>query len=267
MILTRRRHDKSGNILLRIIPICCLLGIVFIAAQVFAAIPLVTDDTGTQGKGKFQLELFGEYSDDTQNGVKAKSTDLSATLTYGIIDTVDIILSIPYAFWEEREGSFTERENGFSDIAMEVKWRFFEKNGFSLALKPGFTLPAGDEDEGLGSGRGTYYLYFIASREANPWSFHFNLACMRNENKLDERKDIWHASFASTLEVIKKLKLVGDIGLETNPDRTSGIAPAYILGGFIYSPAENFDIGLGVKGGLTEPEADVSVRGGITWRF
>ena len=241
--------------------------IVGISGNVFAAIPLVTDDTGTQGRGKFQLELFGEYSDDTQDGVKTNSTDLSATLTYGIIDTVDLILTVPYSFWKEREGSSTEREDGFSDIAMEVKWRFFEKNGFSFALKPGFTLPTGDEDKGLGSGRGAYYMYFIASKEANPWSFHFNLAYMRNENKIDERKDIWHASLASTLEIVKGLKLVGDIGLETNPDRTSGTVPAYILGGFIYSPAENFDIGLGIKGGLTEPEADVSVRGGVTWRF
>ena len=45
------------------------------------------------------------------------------------------------------------------------------------------------------------------------------------------------------------------------------MCPAYILGGFIYSVKENFDIGIGVKGGLTKPETDISVRGGITWRF
>jgi len=41
---------------------------------------------------------------------------------------------------------------------------------------------------------------------------------IRNENKVDERKDIWHASFAATWEVVKNLKLAADIGIERNPD-------------------------------------------------
>ena len=32
--------------------------------SLYAAHPLITDDTGTQGKGRFQLELNGEYSFD-----------------------------------------------------------------------------------------------------------------------------------------------------------------------------------------------------------
>jgi hypothetical protein len=72
---------------------------------------------------------------------------------------------------------------------------------------------------------------------------------------------------AATVDVMKELKLVGDFGGETNPDRSSNTPPVYILGGFIYSPSENFDIGLGVKGGLTESETDIAVRGGITYRF
>ena len=66
---------------------------------------------------------------------------------------------------------------------------------------------------------------------------------------------------------MKDLKLVGDFGFETNPDSTSTNPPVYILGGLIYSVSENLDIGLGVKGGLTKPETDIAVRGGITWRF
>lgn len=113
----------------------------------------------------------------------------------------------------------------------------------------------------------TYYLYFITSKEMAPWAFHLNLAYIRNENKGDDRTDIWHASAAATVEVMKGLKLVGDIGVETNPEAAPDNSPAYILGGLIYSPAENIDIGLGVKGGLTKAETDIVVRGGITYRF
>jgi len=232
-----------------------------------AAIPLITDDTGTQGKGKFQLEVLGEYGHDKEGGIKGETQGVTASFTYGILDPVDIVLSVPYAIWREKDGGCTEEEDGLADLALEAKWRFFEREGFSLALKPGLTLPIGDEDKGLGAGRATEYLFLIASKETSPWAFHLNLAYIRNENKNDERDDLWHASLASSYEIFKKLKLVGDIGMEKNPDRGSSVDPAYILGGFIYSPRENLDFGLGIKGGLTNTEADLSVRGGITWRF
>jgi len=154
-----------------------------------------------------------------------------------------------------------------ADLSLEVKWRMFEREGFSLALKPGLTLPTGDEDRGLGTGRVAGYVYLISSKEISPWVFHLNLGYIRNENKIDERYDLWHASLAASYELLKSLKLVGDIGMEDNPDHCSSVDPAYLLGGLIYSPLESFNIGFAVKGGLMDAEADLSVRGGITWRF
>lgn len=237
------------------------------ATEAVAAIPLITDDTGTQGKGNFQLEVLGEYEHDKEEGLKGETEGVTASLIYGILDPVDIVFSVPYAFQREKEGGCTEEEDGLADLTLEAKWRFFEREGFSLALKPGLTLPTGDEDECLGTGRVGGYVYLIASEEISPWAFHLNLGYIRNENKIDERYDLWHASLAASYELFKSWKLVGDIGMEDNPDRGSSIDPAYILGGLIYSPLESFDIGVAIKSGLTDAEADLSVRGGITWRF
>lgn len=233
----------------------------------YAAIPLVTDDTGTQGKGKFQIELSGEYVSDKEDGVREKTLDVGAALTYGVIDNVDIVFAIPYSSWRATEAGETTSESGITDLAIEAKWRFYEKDGLSFALKPGLTIPTGDDKKGLGNGRSTYYLYLIASKEMEQLGLHLNLAYIRNENKADDRKDIFHASVATTYEVMKGLKLVGDTGIETNPDRSSADSPAYVLVGLIYSPLENLDIGFGIKGGLTRPETDISFRGGITFRF
>jgi hypothetical protein len=244
-----------------------------ISTVCLAAIPLITDDTGTQGKGKFQVEVLGEYSSDKEHvaenepWLESQHNGVGAAITYGITDAVDIVFALPYQFMKIDQDNDTQKENGFADSAVEAKWRFFEKDGFSLAAKPGITLPTGNENKGLGAGRSTYYLYLVGSKESGPWAFHSNIAYIRNENKNDGRKDIWFASLATTFEVLKGLKLVGDMGVESNADRSSTTAPAYILGGFIYSPLENFDIGLGVKGGLTKPEADLAIRGGVTWRF
>ncbi len=35
-------------------------------------------------------------------------------------------------------------------------------------------------------------MFFITTKEVGPWTFHINFGYMRNENKLDERKDIWY---------------------------------------------------------------------------
>lgn len=239
---------------------------VFSATDSSAGI-LITDDAGTMGKGKSELDLIGEYGHDKDARITSNASDFTATLTYGVIDPVDIVLSVPYQFWSLEDPESKEQGNGISDVGVEVKWRFYEKEGLSLALKPGFTIPTGDEKKGLGTGRVTAYLYFIASKEIGPWAIHMNLGYTRSENNVDQRKNIWHASVASTFEVVKRLTLDVDIGLESNTDRSSDTPPAYILGGLTYSVSESFDICLGIKGGLTKPEKDIAVRGGITWRF
>jgi hypothetical protein len=243
----------------------------------FAAHPLITDDTGTQGKGKFQVEVNSEFNYDREKeeGVTTKETggEIAAILSYGILDNIDIVLGMPFQMLKIKEDDeLTSRERGISDLSLEVKWRFYEKDGLGFALKPGITLPTGNEKKGLGNGRPSYGLAFITTKELGPWAFHFNLGYTRNEYKLREdkeanRKDIWHVSLASVVEVVKNLKLVGNIGVERNPEKASSKHPAFILGGLIYSISENVDIDIGVKGGLNKPETDFTILAGIAFRF
>lgn len=247
------------------------------AGAAFAAHPLITDDTGTQGKGKFQLEVNGEFNHDreTEEGITTKETrgEVVTALSYGITDNIDVVLGTPYQWFKIKEdGEVTSKENGISDISLELKWRFFEKDGLSFALKPGITLPTGDEEKGLGNGRASYGLIFITTKEMDPWAFHLNLGYTHNEYKLQEDKDanrrnIWQVSLASEVEVVKNLKAVANIGMERNPDKSSNTHPAFILGGVIYSITENFDVDLGVKGGLNKPETDLTILAGIAMRF
>lgn len=242
---------------------------IFIYSQsLYAAHPLITDDAGTMGKGKSQIEFNIEYSRHKEGGVKENITDLGATLTYGLTDNADFVLTLPYQRIRVKAEGETFKEDGISDISLELKWRFYEKKDVcSLALKPVLTLPTGDDDKGLGNGRATYGLYFIASKEIDPLALHLNLGYIRNENKFDDRKDLWHISLASELEVMKELKLVANIGMERNPDKESNTHPAFILGGLIYSISEKIDIDFGVKAGLNKAEADYAVLAGLSYRF
>lgn len=243
-----------------------------IPAESWAAHPLITDDAGTQGKGKFQLELNGQYDSDkeTVDGITTKTTggEMAATLSYGIVENVDLVLTLPYQWVKVEEGGLiTSDEDGISDVVLEAKWRFFEKSGYSLALKPGIIFPTGDDDKGLGTGRTGGHLFLVGSKELGAWAFHANLGYMRNENKSDEEKDLWHASLATTWEAVKNLKLVANIGIERNPDKSSSIDPAFAIGGIIYSVAKNVDLDCGVKYGLTSSETDWSLLAGVAIRF
>ena len=144
----------------------------------FAAHPLITDDTGTQGKGKFQLEVNGEYGNE-KYGIdgKKKTSKMATTLTYGASENMDIILGIPYQYIRTKtpatdtEPESTKAEDGISDISIESKWRFFEKDGLRLALKPGITLSTGDRKRGLGTGRTAYSLFLLQQRRQSRGHF------------------------------------------------------------------------------------------------
>ena len=247
-----------------------------LAGSAFAAHPLITDDTGTQGKGKMQLEFIGEYGIDKAEGVTEKTLQVPTApfLSYGITDTIDLVFGLPYASIrvEDPGAGTTDTVRGVTDVSIELKARFYEKDGLSFAVKPGISLPTGDEEKGLGNGKVSYRTFLITTKEASPWAFHFNLGYIRNEYKLpvDEdanRKDTWHVSLASQVEVIKDLKVVANIGMERNPDKTSETHPAFILGGLIYSIAENLDVDFGVKGALNRTETDITYLAGVTWRL
>ena len=105
----------------------------FFSVPVYAAAPLITDDTGTQGKGKYQIEL------DYAAGVTTTDTgqELSTTLSLGIADNVDVIVELPYD-WSPftEEGRPIAIQQGIGDMAVDIKWRFLDnskENGLSLA--------------------------------------------------------------------------------------------------------------------------------------
>lgn len=252
--------------------ILAVIALVLWNGAVFAAHPLITDDTGTQGAGKFQVEINGEYGHESEDDVTENSVEMATSFSYGINDSIDIVLGIPYQYTRTKDSDETVDEDGLSDISIEAKWRIIEKDGLSLALKPGATLPAGDEDKGLGNGRTSYGMTFITTKELDPWTLHLNFAYTHDQYKLQtdkdaNRKDIWHVSLASEIQVAEKLTAVANIGTERNADKESNIHPAFVLAGLIYSITENFDIDLGVKGGLNKPETDYSILAGTALRF
>lgn len=260
------RTTKSIRLAIRLV-----LVIMLAASPAFAGHPLVTDDTGTQGKGHYELEFNGEFERDDTGGVRSEVTTIAGSFAAGVTETIDLVLGVPYQYGrlieDADDGHEKTTKDGFSDISLELKWRFWGRNGLSFAVKPGVTFPTGDRGKGLGGGRMTYSLHLISTLEAGPACFHMNAGYVQNENKNDERKELWHVSLAAEYPVMEKLTLVANVGVDRNPDPASQANPAFILGGVVYSLSDAVDVDFGVKGGLNDVAPDYSFLAGLTFGF
>jgi hypothetical protein len=259
---------KAAGVQQLIYSALCLLIILYLPLNVFALHPLITEDAGVQEKGKTEIEIGTELASESEDGTITKTSSLTTTLTYGLNDSMDLILGIPYHYIRTKTSGLTSNEEGIADIVTELKWRFYEKEGLSLALKPGIALPTGDKKRGLGNGRTAYGLYFITTKEINPLTLHLNLQYKRNENRKEpsDRIDLWHISLASELKATKKLRFVANVGMDKNTNKASNVDPAFVLGGLVYSISEGLDFDIGYKHGLNKPANDYSLLAGITWR-
>lgn len=251
-----------------------LLATLFVSPA-FAAHPLVSDDTATHGPGKYQLEVNSEAGFDRQrqDSLESSAQQVAAILSAGLGDRLDLVVGLPWQRMRAKQsGTLVQGGNGVGDVSLEVKWRFFEAAGFSLAVKPGVTLPSGDEDRGFGNGRFSGGVTMIATKELAPFTLHLNGAYVRNEfAREDDRqtrcRDGVRASLAALAGVAKNLQLAAEIALEKNSDRKKGTWPASVVGGAIYSLRDDLDVDLGVKLGLNEPATDLGVLAGFSLHF
>lgn len=289
---------------------CLIISFVIATSTAYALHPLITEDTGTQGKGKFELEFGFNYERDNYlwqrmsaesalNNEQGKGSardrlyECVTTITYGLIDSMDIDIGIPvqhvrtiekgiYSNYDSSApapGYLTEPRRskssvgGISDTTVNLKWKFLELGAASFAFKPGIIFPTGNEDDGLGAGLMGVQGYLVSSIDLTPVILHINLGYIRNENNQNEREDLWHASLAMELWMIKEyLRLVGNVGFERNPDKSSKLQDVHVLGGIVFSPTPDVDLDIGFKSSLSpvnteSPGPDYSILGGTTIRF
>lgn len=94
----------------------------------FAARPLTTDDAWTVEKGQFQVELgFDAARQDTHD----KELSPSITLSYGLLERLDLGIGTGYLYVDPKEG---RKEKGFSDTELKLKYRPIDEKGWMPGL-------------------------------------------------------------------------------------------------------------------------------------
>ncbi|OGR52954.1 MAG: hypothetical protein A2049_04305 [Elusimicrobia bacterium GWA2_62_23] len=224
--------------------------------------PLIGEDTAFLGKDVRQLEAGLDYAV-SREGQDVYATATAAELSYGLFDRFDVLVTVPWQGWSSHGLS----ESGLGDVLVEVKFPAGAGAGWDLALKPGFSLPAGDEAKSLGAGEGGAWVYGIAGRASGPWQFYLNAGYLYNRNSLDEEKNILKGSAAAVYGFLPKWLVTAELAAETNPEKDSVSHPVSSVFGLVWSPLPSLDLDAGVRFGLTKPADDMGLMGGITLRL
>jgi hypothetical protein len=243
--------------------------------QAIAALPFITDDAGTLGRGTSQVELvYARSTDKETDGGSTVKTDRNlpgATFGYGIGETLDLSLGFARTWGTETVDGISSNDSGNADCLLNAKWQFYEKVGIRFAVKPlvGYSNHVGgtsDEHVTLYGG------WLIVTKEHEALAVSLNGGYFYSDygsaaERDSSRSDLWILSALATYKVLENLTLGLDIGASTNPDKASSEVPAYALGGVIYSLNKNIDLSLGIKFGITKPEPDFSGIAGVTIKY
>jgi hypothetical protein len=245
------------------------------AGSASAAMPLITDDTGTQGSGGNQIEIsLGEESTkDNSTGFTAKTQQLpSLTYSHGITDAIDVFAS---ASWLKNSTNDPTVENtkGSSNPSLGAKWRLFEnERKTSVALKAVYAFPVSEEkqNKGLGDGKASWDGTLILSQELPFGSAHANVGLGKIGVKNGDDSKTTHISVAPVFNLGETVKLAFDFGQDTEkPVGGEKTTSRYWEIGAIYAPSKEIDLALGYIHAKDKDSEQVTktVTGGLTWRF
>lgn len=221
-----------------------------------AAHPLITEDTATVSAGRWQLEGLSEQFKERATRRRVQLEQL--VLSRGLNDRLDLQVDLPWY----RDGA-----DDIGDLAVDLKWRFLERGAFSLGLKPGFTLPTGDERDGRGTGRITWGALLIGTyRAPGPLELHAHAGWLKNRNRIGERDSLAHLSAAVAYR-IGEVKLVADYARNTARDPAASGSERYRVLGAIWSVRRDFDLDIGWKSGEGAAPIDDALLLGTTLRW
>jgi hypothetical protein len=238
------------------------------SASVWALQPLVTDDTGTQDTGKQQLEWSFTKERNVQAGERTHAKDQAVVYTFGAAPNLDL-----YAGGTRLQG---DDVRGWSNTVLGAKWRFFETDSHSWALKPEWALPmsATAEAQGQGTGRSSGALTLIYTRSMPFGAIHFNagVAQDRYKSQTAETSDTRYTRFsmAPVWDVMPDWKLTLDVGQEHARAAAGSVRTRFVQVGAIWAVREDLDWAIGWLNSQDNADDKTKARTlttGLTWRF
>jgi hypothetical protein len=234
----------------------------FHVPHLFAVRPLTTDDAWTVEKDRFQVETGFDVSRQDNHG---REYSPSLTLTYGLLENLDIGLGGEYLFFHPKEG---EKENGLGDTELKLKYRPVDEKVWrpAFAITGTLKIPTASKKRGLGSGQTDFGINTIVTKNLSKRiALHLNLGyTFIGEDKVDNELN---SSLGGQFILTEKLALVGEIVHVNNLNGRQGDDPLSGLIGTYYLITDKIIWDAGLEIGMSKAAPDFRLTTGITFLF
>lgn len=220
---------------------------------------MLSEDTGTQGRGNTELELGYAWSRQDRSSLFLFQPQLS----YGTGTTFDLIVQ---PSWTIIDTLGVGQVKGLGDTNVDFKWRFYGAAPWSVGIRAGVELPTAHADLGLPGNKVSPHALLVLTADFTPLALDVNLGYTRLPEEPNARADLLHLSAAATYAANERLFFILDLAVDSNPDSTSLTPPAVALAGLIYTVHPGLDIDVGYRGRLNSPAPLRQWLLGITYR-
>jgi hypothetical protein len=232
----------------------CLLSSACLCGPAWAAHPLQTEDTGTQGTGNIEIENGLSWT----RASGATAFVYQPQLSYGLTPELDLIAQPSWV--RQPDG------HGLGNTNLDFKWRFFGSAPWSLGLRAGAALP-GEARFGLPHDTASAHGLLVATYDEAPLTIHTNLGLERNPSAAGIRRSVGHVSAAVMWAASERLIWTVDASATADPDPKRKAWPATLLAGVIYTITPGLDADLGYQVSANARPQTRQLLMGLTYRF
>ena len=244
----------------KVILFICLFSLIsFSSMTADAARPLTTDDAWTVEKGEFQLEAgFEALRHDNHD----REYSPSLTLTYGLLERMDLGIGSGYLFIHPTEG---RKENGIPDTELKVKYRLIDERHWrpAFAVSGILKIPTASESKGLGSGQTDFGINSILTKNLSKrlvLHLNFGYTFIGEDHADNELNYFLGCQFILT----DKWTLAGEVtGINNLNGRTGDDALSGLLGTY-YAITDKIIWDAGLEIGMSNAAPDFRLTTGLT---
>lgn len=208
----------------------------------YAAHPLISEDTGTQGAGHTELELGTSFTRVDGGHV----FEFDPQLSYGLRDDLDAILRPSLFHLSGPAADEAGRHGGFGSTALDAKWRIASSDAISAGTRFGVDLPT--SSSGLGPQRVGWHALAMVTYDQSGTMATANIAYTRLSGEDAElRRNLWRVSAAVVRNVREDVRLLADVATSRPEERDSGRWRAVALVGAIAHIPPGVDVDVGYQ--------------------
>ncbi len=188
-----------------------LLSLIY-AGPASAGPPLLTDDTGTPGDKKWEINIA--YTLDKRHTEATHETPI-IDLNYGVGDNIQLKYEVPWVVFHEN-GVGTE--SGLGNSVVGVKWRFLDekRDGVAMSVYPQFEFnnPTTSADRGIVKEGTILRLPVQVSKKLGPVWTNAEVGYALHQHNPDE----WFYGLIVQHDILENLSLMGEIHGDSTKD-------------------------------------------------